>query len=83
METTDVYVTNMNDYTSAISDVSSKLDALSTDLNSVLGYIQNIEIWLMVIVWCIFFLIACFIANWLWKTWIKGLLRQYFKLHLF
>lgn len=69
----DVTVTNMD-------EVITKFDETFTKLDNLILQIQDIQIYFRIIVYVIFFFVACYVANWLWKTWIRGLIRAYFKL---
>lgn len=82
MGTQDVYVENLNSVTSKLVDILDRLDSSLDKIDSVAVQIQDIQIYIRVVVWCIFFAGACYIANWLWKTWIRGLIRSYMKLPL-
>jgi len=75
MEIQPVEVTNFSEINTTLNDIISELQSQIT-------YLNNIEIWLNIIVWSVFFVGACWIANWLWKTWFRGIIRSYFKFHI-
>lgn len=79
METTyiieDVTVTNLDEVTTKLLDLLSKLESIEVILYDIYVYIG-------VILWCIGVCISFVIAYWIYKTWIRGLIRQYWKFNI-
>lgn len=82
MESSNVYVTNLDNVNGKLVDLVDRLDSTLSSLDSMSLQLKDIQIYIRVFTWVIFFLMSCYVTNWLWKTWIKGLVRSYFKLPL-
>lgn len=82
MESSDVYVVNMSDYSSELSDLISRLDSIDTVLSRIVGYSYDILVYLRVIVWIIGVLISFRIAIWFYRAFIRSYVRQYFKFNI-
>lgn len=67
---TDVNVVNF-------VEVTEKQDALLEKIDIMLVHTNTLQLWVYIIVWLIFFGVACWVTSWLWRTWIRGLIDSY------
>lgn len=56
------------------------LENIMQRMDEAISYIEVIEMWSNIIVWCIFVGLSAWLACWLWRTCFRSLLRTYFRL---
>lgn len=65
-----------------VSGIIDKLDDIEVILTRMIGYVYDIQVYIRVMLWCIGVGVSFAIAYWIYKTFVRGLIRQYWKLNI-